>query len=159
MTTLEGEEAQPQTLEVRILEAFIAQHYLGIAVPTSLITSEQVDKKLIKAVSLQSGVKVSAVHNPSYATEAESPRGVPISALVFGGRRRELAPLVYQARDWAHGVLVGASVASETTAAATGAVGVVRRLRFLRRPRLRRHQFAQHVRQNPAVLQVFDLNR
>ena len=64
MTTLEGEEAQPQTLEVRILEAFIAQHYLGIAVPTSLITSEQVDKKLIKAVSLQSGVKVSAVHNP-----------------------------------------------------------------------------------------------
>jgi len=70
---------------------------------------------------------VSAVHNPSYATEAESPRGVPISALVFGGRRRELAPLVYQARDWAHGVLVGASVASETTAAATGAVGVVRR--------------------------------
>ena len=52
---------------------------------------------------------------------------MPISALVFGGRRRELAPLVYQAKDWAHGVLVGASVASETTAAATGKVGVVRR--------------------------------
>ena len=70
---------------------------------------------------------VSAVHNPAYTKEAENPRGVPISAVVFGGRRRELAPLVYEARSWQHGVLVGASVASETTAAATGAVGVVRR--------------------------------
>jgi phosphoenolpyruvate carboxykinase (GTP) len=70
---------------------------------------------------------VGAVHNPAYTKEAENPKGVPISALVFGGRRREIAPLVYEARDWQHGVLVGASVASETTAAATGAVGVVRR--------------------------------
>ena len=70
---------------------------------------------------------VSATQNPSYSSLADSPGGVPISALVFGGRRRELAPLVYQARNWAHGVLVGASVASETTAAAVGEVGVVRR--------------------------------
>ena len=70
---------------------------------------------------------VSATQNPSYSSLAEAPEGVPISALVFGGRRRELAPLVYQARDWTHGVLVGSSVASETTAAATGKVGVVRR--------------------------------
>ena len=70
---------------------------------------------------------VSATQNASYSSLAEAPEGVPITAIVFGGRRRELAPLVYQAKDWNHGVLVGASVASETTAAATGKVGVVRR--------------------------------
>jgi phosphoenolpyruvate carboxykinase (GTP) len=70
---------------------------------------------------------VSATRNPVYSRLADAPEGVPISAIVFGGRRRELAPLVYQAKDWSHGVLVGASVASETTAAATGQVGVVRR--------------------------------
>jgi phosphoenolpyruvate carboxykinase (GTP) len=70
---------------------------------------------------------VSATHNPSYSKLADAPGGVPISAIVFGGRRRTLAPLVYQARNWLHGVLVGAGVASETTAAATDAVGIVRR--------------------------------
>ena len=70
---------------------------------------------------------VSAKRNPSYAPEADSPRGVPISAIIFGGRRRGVAPLVYEARDWSHGVLVGASVASETTAAAIGQAGVLRR--------------------------------
>ncbi len=70
---------------------------------------------------------VSAKQNPSYAPEADSARGVPISAIIFGGRRRGLAPLVYEARDWNHGVLVGASVASETTAAAIGQAGVLRR--------------------------------
>ena len=64
---------------------------------------------------------------PCISPEFESPRGVPISAIVFGGRRARTAPLVYQSRDWTHGVFVGSIMASETTAAATGAVGVVRR--------------------------------
>jgi len=70
---------------------------------------------------------VAAKRNPSYSPHMEDADGVPIAALVFGGRRREVAPLVYEARDWQHGVLVGASLASETTAAAVGQVGVVRR--------------------------------
>jgi phosphoenolpyruvate carboxykinase (GTP) len=70
---------------------------------------------------------VAAHQNPSYSPLANHPEGVPISAILFGGRRREVAPLIYEARSWAHGVLVGAGMASETTAAAVGAVGVVRR--------------------------------
>ena len=64
---------------------------------------------------------------PASAPEFDNPHGVPISAIIFGGRRAKTAPLVYQSRDWKHGVFVGSIMASETTAAATGAVGVVRR--------------------------------
>lgn len=64
---------------------------------------------------------------PCISSEFESLSGVPISAIVFGGRRAKTAPLVYQAKDWNNGVFVGSIMASETTAAAAGAVGVVRR--------------------------------
>jgi len=64
---------------------------------------------------------------PCLSPEFDNPKGVPISAIVFGGRRAKTAPLVYQSRNWQHGVFVGSVMASETTAAATGAVGVVRR--------------------------------
>lgn len=64
---------------------------------------------------------------PCISSEFESVTGVPISAIIFGGRRAKTAPLVYQSRDWNNGVFVGSIMASETTAAAAGAVGVVRR--------------------------------
>ncbi len=70
---------------------------------------------------------VAARQNPIWAPESEHPQGVPISAIVFGGRRRDVAPLVYEAFDFEHGVLVGAGMASETTAAAVGKTGIVRR--------------------------------
>jgi phosphoenolpyruvate carboxykinase (GTP) len=70
---------------------------------------------------------VAATNNPSYSELADAPEGVPISAIVFGGRRARVAPLVFEARDWTHGVLVGASVGSQLTAAAEGEVGKIRR--------------------------------
>ncbi len=67
-----------------------------------------------------------AANCPCISPEFNNPAGVPISAIIFGGRRASTTPLVYQSFDWAHGTYVGSAVSSETTAAATGAVGVLR---------------------------------
>jgi phosphoenolpyruvate carboxykinase (GTP) len=80
-----------------------------------------------KAAHANSRFTVAASNNPACSSLADAPDGVPISAIVFGGRRKSVAPLVFQAKSWQHGVLVGAGVASETTAANIGKVGVVRR--------------------------------
>ena len=75
-----------------------------------------------------------AINCPCLSKEFNNPEGVPIDAIVFGGRRAKTAPLVYQSYDWNHGTFVGSIMASETTAAAAGAVGVVRRDPMAMRP-------------------------
>ena len=102
---------------------------IGSEPPEGLITwrGEQWDPSKGVAAQPNSRYTVPAKQSPSISPKWEAPEGVPISAFIFGGRRARLAPLVYESFNWQHGVFVGATMASETTAATTGDVGVTRR--------------------------------
>ena len=102
---------------------------IGSEPPAGLITwrGESWDPSKGVAAQPNSRYTVPAKQSPSISPKWEAPEGVPISAFIFGGRRARLAPLVYESFNWQHGVFIGATMASETTAATTGDVGVTRR--------------------------------
>ena len=97
-------------------------------------TYDKADKINTSGAHPNSRFTAMAKNCPCLSSEFDSLKGVPVSAIIFGGRRAKTAPLVYQSRNWQHGTFVGSIMASETTAAAAGAIGVVRRDPMAMRP-------------------------
>ncbi len=104
-----------------------ATEWTGLKVNGVEFTSEKgADGKNKKLANPNSRFTAPAENCPCISPEFNNPQGVPVSAIIFGGRRASTTPLVYQSFDWTHGTYMGSAVSSETTAAATGAVGVLR---------------------------------
>ena len=102
--------------------------------PWDYRTYDKADKINTSGAHPNSRFTASAKNCPCLSSEFNTIKGVPVSAIIFGGRRAKTAPLVYESRDWQHGTFVGSIMASETTAAAAGAIGVVRRDPMAMRP-------------------------
>ncbi len=102
--------------------------------PWDYRTYDKADKINTSGAHPNSRFTASAKNCPCLSSEFNTMKGVPVSAIIFGGRRAKTAPLVYESRDWQHGTFVGSIMASETTAAAAGAIGVVRRDPMAMRP-------------------------
>ena len=104
-----------------------ATEWTGLKVNGVEFTAEKgADGKNKKLANPNSRFTAPAENCPCISPEFNNPQGVPVSAIIFGGRRASTTPLVYQSFDWTHGTYMGSAVSSETTAAATGAVGVLR---------------------------------